>query len=183
MSETVYKIGMCGLCGGPCAIGANIKDGHIMSVEKLKNHPYLPGDICVRGAALKQFLYHPDRIEHPMKRVGSGDEAHYVQISWDEAISDIAARLLKTRGESGARSTIFYAGHPKWFRKTYAELVSAYGSPNFVSESSTCRSATAIGMQLVCGSQFLSPDTANCDVYVIWTENQSGQQGNAKPQG
>ena len=172
---------MCGLCGGPCAIGANIRDGHILSVEKLKDHPFLPGDICVRGAALKQFLYHPDRIEYPMKKVGDGNDAYFVRVSWDEAISDIAARLLKTRDESGAKSTIFYSGHPKWFRKTYAELSAAYGTPNFVSESSTCRSATAIGNQLVCGSPMLMPDIPGCDVYVIWTENQSGQQGYAQP--
>lgn len=177
MSDNIFKIGMCGLCGGPCAIGANMKDGHIMSVEKLQDHPYMTSNICVRGAALKQFLYHPDRIEHPMKKVGSGKDAHFVQVSWDEAISEISARLLKTRIESGPESTIFYAGHPKWFRKVYAELSAAYGTPNFVSESSTCRSATAIGTQLVFGSQFLMPDMEGCDVFVLWSGNQSGQDG------
>ncbi|MBE6016791.1 MAG: hypothetical protein E7233_04155 [Lachnospiraceae bacterium] len=177
MSDNSFKIGMCGLCGGPCAIGANLKDGRITSVERLKDHPYLSSDICVRGAALKQFLYHPDRIEHPMKRTDEG----FVPVSWEEAISDIAARLLKTREESGAKSTIFYAGHPKWYRKPYAELSAAFGSPNFVTESSTCRSATAIANKLVSGGTFLLPDIGGCDVVVYWSGNQSGQDGKLIP--
>lgn len=179
MADSGYKVGICGLCGGKCAIRAEINDGHIMSVEKLTGHPYLSGDMCVKGAALKQYIYHKDRIHHPMKRIVRDGQAIYEPVSWEQAITEISDRLLKTRKESGAKATVFYAGHPKWFRKTMAELSAAYGTPNFVTESSTCHSAPAIGYKLVFGNDMYKPDMKNCDVCLIWSENLSGQKGEA----
>jgi len=176
MIET--KIGMCGLCGNKCIIEARVEDNRILSVQNLTGHPYLGDKMCVKGAALKQFVHHPDRLTTPLKKVmTSGDRYEYVPISWDEAISAIAARLKQTKEESGARATVFYAGHPKWYRKALAELSAGYGTPNFVTESSTCRSAMAMACDLVCGGAFFRPDMKNCSTCLIWTENMSGQKG------
>ncbi len=179
MTNDEKKIGACGLCGGRCFVQADMKDGHIMSVDRLEGHPYLPSDMCVRGAALKQYIYHEDRIQYPMKRIEKDGTVSYERISWDQAISEIADRLLQTRKQYGPYGTIFYAGHPKWFRKTLAELSAAYGTPNFVTESSTCHNAPAIGYKLVFGNDMYRPDMAHCNTVLVWSENLSGQKGDA----
>lgn len=171
------KIGICGLCGGSCPICAQVKDNRILSVQKLEGHPYLEGKLCVRGAALKQFVHHKDRIEHPMKRVGPKGSGQYEPITWEQAVSEIAARLRQTKEESGAKATVFYCGHPKWYRKVLAELAAAYGSPNFCTESSTCNSAVAMAWRLVCGGQ-LKPDAAHSKTHVVWSNNPGGGDGN-----
>lgn len=179
MSDVEQKIGICGLCGSSCPICAQVEDNRILSVQKLEGHPYLEGKLCVRGAALKQFVHHKDRIQHPMKRVGPKGSGQYEPITWEQAISEIAARLRQTKEESGAKATVFYGGHPKWYRKVLAELAAAYGSPNFCTESSTCNSAVAMAWRLVCGGQ-LMPDAAHSKTHVVWSNNPGGGDGNNK---
>lgn len=77
-----------------------------------------------------------------MKQVGEKGHGKFVRISWEEAYQTIAEKLLSIREQYGARSTIFYAGYPKWYRPALLHLANAYGSPNYCTESSTCFQAS-----------------------------------------
>ena len=174
------KIGICGLCGSNCPIQAQVEDETILSVQPLEGHPCLTGKLCVRGAALKQYVHNKERILHPMKRVGPKGSGQYEAISWEQAVAEIARRLKQTAEESGPRATVFFAGHPKRYRKMLAELAATYGSPNFCTESSTCNSAMAMAWKLVCGEN-LQPDNAHCKTFVIWTANPGAGNGELGP--
>lgn len=71
------KTGICGFCGGSCLVDAYCKDGKVIKVEGNKDMPGSNGRICVKGAALKQSLYHPDRLLYPMKRLWNGSRLPY----------------------------------------------------------------------------------------------------------
>ena len=102
-----------------------------------------------------------------------GTKGRFERISWDEAFSTIAERLKESKERYGAKSTLFYVGHPKWFRYHLTELANAYGTPNVGTESSTC--AYAIMMANRCcfgqGVGFLMPDMARCKVLCAWGAN------------
>ncbi|MEE1393399.1 MAG: molybdopterin-dependent oxidoreductase [Negativibacillus sp.] len=151
----------------------NCKDGKVIKVEGNKTLPGTNGRICVKGAAMQQALYHENRLKYPMKRVGARGEGRFERISWDEAFSTIAERLKESKERYGAKSTLFYVGHPKWFRYQLTELANAYGTPNVGTESSTC--AYAIMMANRCcfgqGVGFLMPDMARCKVLCAWGAN------------
>ena len=168
MAET--KLAVCGICSQACLVDATVADGRIQSVMKAQNHPHIKGSLCVKGAAMKQFVHHPDRLTRPMKRIGPKGSGKYVPVSWEEAIGAISARLLRTREESGAKSTLFFAGHPKWFRRVLGDLAAAYGSPNYGSESSCCNRAHVMAWNLVYGC-YPRPDAAACKTYLIWSNN------------
>lgn len=169
MAET--KLAVCGLCSQGCLIDATVENDRIVSVMKAQNHPHVKGALCVKGAALKQYVYHPDRLTQPLKRVGpKGSRSSYVPVRWDEAISAIAQRLLRAREESGAKASVFFAGHPKWFRRALGDLAAAYGSPNYGSESSCCNRAHGMAWDLVYGCN-LRPDIAHCRNLLIWSNN------------
>ena len=169
MAET--KLAVCGICSQACLVDATVEDGRISSVMKAEGHAHIKGSLCVKGAAMKQFVHHPDRLTQPMKRVGpKGSKASFVPVGWDEAIGAIAQRLLDTRAESGAKSTVFYAGHPKWFRRVLGELAAVYGSPNYGSESSCCNRAHVMAWELVYGV-WPRPDPARCKAFLIWSNN------------
>ena len=68
------KTGICGFCGGVCPVDVYCRDGKVIKVEGNKSLPMANGRVCVKGAALKQSLYHPDRLLYPMKRVGKRGE-------------------------------------------------------------------------------------------------------------
>jgi len=63
------RTGICGLCGGN-------------------------GRVCVKCAALKQAVHHPDRLRYPMKRTGKRGEGEFERIGWDEALDALSARIL-----------------------------------------------------------------------------------------
>lgn len=169
MAET--KLAVCGICSQACLVDAAVENGQIRSVLPAKGHPHVKGGLCVKGAAMKQFVHHPDRLTVPMKRVGpKGDQASFVPVSWDEAIGAIAQRLLQTREESGAKATVFFAGHPKWFRRAMGDLTAVFGSPNYSSESSCCNRAHVMSWNLVYGC-YPRPDPAHCRTFLIWSNN------------
>lgn len=169
MAET--KLSVCGICSQACLVDAAIENGMIRSVLPARGHPHIKGGLCVKGAAVKQYVHHPDRLTQPMKRVGpKGNRASFVPIVWDEAIDEIAKKLLDIRSESGAKSAVFFAGHPKWFRRALGDLCAAYGSPNYGSESSCCNRAHVMAWNLVFGC-YPRPDPAHCRVWLVWSNN------------
>ena len=167
--------GICGLCGQKCVLGMDVRDGRIAGVEPWRREGWPLRRPCVRGAALKQYVHHADRIDAQMCRVGH----KYVVRKWSEVLPEIAERLLDVRARRGAEAAVFYAGHPKWFRQVYAALAAGYGSPNYCTESSTCNSAMVMAWKSFAGAN-LPPDKAGCRVYLLWSENLAGGTGDAR---
>lgn len=62
---------------------------------------------------------HPLRLKKPLKRVGERGEGKFKEVTWDEALDDIAARVKKiveTDGERAVSMTSHnYTGLQKWF--------------------------------------------------------------------
>lgn len=168
------KTGICGFCGGStCLVDAYCKDGKVIKVEGNKTLPTGTGRLCVKGNALKQSLYHPDRLLYPMKRIGKRGEGKFERISWDEALTAITEKLTETKEKYEAKQTLIYAGHPKWFRSQLTEFANIYGTPNFGTESSTCAYAVGMANQSVFGpGVFLPmPDLMRCKALCVWGVN------------
>lgn len=60
--------------------------GKFIKLEGDEEDPYNQGHLCPRCLAFNQVQFHPDRILHPMKRVGERGENKWEQISWEEAL-------------------------------------------------------------------------------------------------
>ncbi|MBQ6377113.1 MAG: molybdopterin-dependent oxidoreductase [Lachnospiraceae bacterium] len=166
------RTGICGLCGGECIIDAHMRDGKIVSVEGNKDFPGSNGKICVKGAALKQQIYHPDRLLYPMKRKGDRGSGEFERISWEEALDTIAERMRETKEKYSADETVVYVGHPKWFRPQIAEFCRKYGTCSYGTESSTCAYALIMAFQACCGiPSFPIPDFRNADTLLMWGIN------------
>ena len=56
------KTGICGFCGGDCLLDYYVKEGKIIKIEGNSTLPGTNGRVCVKGAAIKQALYHSDRL-------------------------------------------------------------------------------------------------------------------------
>lgn len=91
-------------CGGRCLIKAHLKDGVVTRLstdtrEDTFDTPQLRA--CVRGRAYREFFYNPNRLKHPMKRVGKRGEGKFEEITWEEAIDYIAKELTRLTEEYG----------------------------------------------------------------------------------
>lgn len=121
----------CGSHGG-CGAEIYVKDGKVICVEGDKKHPFNQGRLCPKGLAIPQYMYHPDRVTTPLKRVGERGEGKWTPISWDEAFDTIETKLKDIRDKYGAESVIFCQGTGRDIGGPITFLMYAYGSPNWV---------------------------------------------------
>lgn len=103
-------------CGGRCLIRAHINDGVItrLSTDIKEDTFELPQlRACIRGRGYRQFVYNPDRLKYPMKRVGKRGEGKFERISWEEAIEYIAKELTRLTDKHGpaSRYSNYSTGH------------------------------------------------------------------------
>ncbi|MGH8855002.1 MAG: molybdopterin-containing oxidoreductase family protein [Telluria sp.] len=80
-------------CPDTCAILVTVDNGVAMEIKGDPDHPTTAGVLCTKVARYTERTYHPDRVLHPMRRVGRKGEGKFERITWNEAIDAIAQRL------------------------------------------------------------------------------------------
>ncbi len=159
----------CYQCDANCAFDVTLDpDGRAVA---------LSGPECPRGAAQLEHQYHPERLLHPLRRVGPRGSGRFERISWDEALDTIAARLLETRAGHGAESVAFFAGYTKEARPYLQRLAHAFGSPNYLTESGCCFSATLAAEKVTYGYRLKSAsllDQEETRCVLVWSTNPPG---------
>src|SRR5437899_8848402 len=80
-------------CPDTCAMLVSVEDGRAIAVHGDPDHPPTHGALCTKVSRYPERTYHPERVLHPLKRVGPKGSGRFEPVSWDEALSDIAARL------------------------------------------------------------------------------------------
>ncbi len=144
------KDGICYMCTHTCPTRVHVKNGRAVEVEiadpKLSH--------CPRWTAQLDFVYHPDRLQHPLKRSGERGEGKWTRISWDEALDTIADNLQSVKADFGPESVVFWIAYTKEPRPYFHLLAHAFGSPNYCTESSNCFSATWLATNLTYGGDY-----------------------------
>ena len=167
------KNSFCDICApGPhCGVTCYVKDGTILKVEGTDAHPTNHGKLCARGLAARDYVYRSDRVKTPLRRTGKKGSGEFEAISWEEALSEIAARLNQFKTESGASSVAFYSGYNKWYRPFLQRLAYSFGSVNYGSESSSCFTSTILSWKCATGAEMVQPDLGRAGVFLGWCAN------------
>lgn len=101
-------------CGGRCDIRAHVTDGIVTRITTRPDADLDPAmpimKACVRGRGYRQFVYHPDRLKYPMKRIGKRGEGKFQRISWDEATTLIADNIKRITAKYGPESRFVHVG-------------------------------------------------------------------------
>ncbi len=100
-------------CPSACSLEVEVLDGRsIGRVRGSKRQSYTDGVICAKVARYAERIHHPDRLLHPLKRVGPKGAGQFERISWDEALDEIARRFLAIETEHGSEAIwpYYYAG-------------------------------------------------------------------------
>lgn len=118
MSEEKRTFNACptGTYCGACPLTTIVRDGKVVRTERTRftGTEKDLGFICQKGIAAARYPYLPDRILHPLKRTGKRGEGKWEEISWDQALDEIAAKLLEIKGQYGpqAVATWSWSGGP-----------------------------------------------------------------------
>src|SRR3990172_4152378 len=102
---------------GGCPMRVYVKDGKIVREEQAGTFETIEKGVpdynpmgCQKGVAWSQTLHGGDRLLHPLRRAGERGEGKWEEISWDEAITDVADSLLDAIEKSGPESIIRLSG-------------------------------------------------------------------------
>ncbi|MBT4159700.1 MAG: molybdopterin-dependent oxidoreductase, partial [Gammaproteobacteria bacterium] len=114
--DAVNKITHDANCGQQlqCALNAFVWKGVVLKEEQTGNYrppndPDCPDHNprgCQKGLCWSQNMYAPTRIKHPYKRAGERGEGKWQRISWDQALKEIADKILDTMIEYGPKTII-----------------------------------------------------------------------------
>ncbi len=96
-------------CPDTCGIITEVENGQAVSVRGDPDNPITRGWLCAKVRPYLQHVYHPDRLLHPLRRVGAKGEGRWRRLSWDEALAEIAARWKAIIAESGAAAILPYS--------------------------------------------------------------------------
>ncbi len=137
-----YVASACIQCPAGCGILVRVVDGRAVKIEGNPVSLNNMGKICPKGQAGLQFLYDPDRIKGPMRRRGERGSGDYEQITWDQAIQEVAAKLLEIRNGDGPHTLAFMSGRNRGSaHDIHAHWQHAYGTPNDIGHGSICEDA------------------------------------------
>ncbi len=106
MVET--KITFCRLCEATCGLQVEIEDNKILGIKPDPEHVVSKGYACVKGTRYASVQHNPDRLTQPLKRVGEA----WQEISWEQALSEIAKKIRQLMDEHGPNSVGHFAGSP-----------------------------------------------------------------------
>ncbi len=151
-ANTVTKNVVCTSCDGFCPVAAKVQDGRVVKVTT-REHPFFKDVICMKGAYAPKSFAHPDRLMHPLQRVGDRGDNNWRQLTWDQAMDDIAERLqrvVREHGPEGFAVAASYAniGTDNGLTRRFMNYL---GSPNWISGVAYCMGNTSAVNRMVYG--------------------------------
>lgn len=170
--EKIVKT-FCGrVCTGACGIQVTVKDNKVTKIEGDTDCPLNKGVVCPKGLSLPELIYHPDRIRYPMKRAGGKGEGKWERISWEEALTTIAAKLVTFKKEFGPESVLLILGMPKGLEMAFAQrFASVFGTPNVITAASVCHMPRELAATFTYGSPSFPDYEHPPACLIIWGSN------------
>ncbi|HSW27364.1 MAG TPA: molybdopterin-dependent oxidoreductase, partial [Burkholderiaceae bacterium] len=80
-------------CPDTCALRVTVADGRVVRVQGDPDHPPTHGALCNKVSRYAERTHSPERVLHPLKRVGPKGSGRFQRIGWDEALDTVATRL------------------------------------------------------------------------------------------
>ena len=178
MTKATAIPGFCTLCRSRCGTLNHVRDGRLIAVEALQDHPTGRG-MCAKGRAAPELIEHPDRILYPLRRTRpkDGGDPGWVRIGWDEALDEITNRLgeIRTRGpERVAFAVTTPSGTPMSDSIDWVErFIRHFGSPNTIYGTEICNWHKDIAHAFTFGCGMPNADYANARLNILWGHNPS----------
>ncbi|HEY7676265.1 MAG TPA: molybdopterin-dependent oxidoreductase [Candidatus Methylomirabilis sp.] len=150
MNERVVK-STCRGCHGGCGVLITVRDNRVLRIEGDPESPVNRGTLCAMGLAYREVVHHPDRLTHPLRRLGPKGSGRWERITWDEALGAIAARLDAVRVESGAEAVALVQGTGRDYAEFLYRFANAFGTPNVATPGPICYLPRLVTHTAVCG--------------------------------
>ncbi|MGI9604641.1 MAG: molybdopterin-dependent oxidoreductase [Acidimicrobiales bacterium] len=173
MTDETLAYRTCPLCEATCGLEIQVVDGSIGRIRGDRDDVFSRGFICPKGTTLGRFHDDPDRLRRPLIRV----DGEHVEVSWEEAFSAVAERLLPVLEQHGRDHSAIYLGNPvvhSLDSLLYSRAVTqGLGTPNVYSASTVDQRPREVASGLIYGYSLTVPvpDIDRSDFLVLLGAN------------
>ena len=158
----------CFNCESACGMLAYVdkNTGQVTKFEGNPHHPGSRGRNCAKGPATINQIQDTERILHPLRRVGARGEGGWEQITWEEALDEIAEKIRTSLKAGGVDKVVYHVGRPG--HEGYANRVlKAWGVDGHNSHTNICSAGARTGYALWHQHDRPSPDHTNAKVILL----------------
>lgn len=96
-------------CPDTCGVITEVEDGRAVRFYADPDHPVTNGWLCAKVRPYLDHVYHPDRLQYPLRRIGSKGSGRWERISWDAAIQEIVSRWNAVTHQYGPEAILPYS--------------------------------------------------------------------------
>jgi anaerobic selenocysteine-containing dehydrogenase len=179
--------GFCGLCIARCGTIATVEDGKFVRLDPDPSHP-TGSAICAKGRAAPELVYSKARLTRPLRRKSPKGVANpeWEEISWEQALNEIASQMRRIAAEHGAEAIAFSQPSPSTTAigdsaPFIRRLMNAFGTPNLVWTLDLCgwgrgfatRYAYGLGSVATGSAGGAMADIARSGCLIFWGYNPS----------
>jgi anaerobic selenocysteine-containing dehydrogenase len=171
----------CMLCEALCGLEIEHDGGRVVQIRGDAQDVFSQGYVCPKGIALADLQNDPDRLRHPLAKVGDRFEA----IGWDQALDLAARRLADVQRHHGRDAVATYFGNPAAHSYSallfYPMLMDAIGTRNRYSANSVDTLPRFLTSYELYGNQVVVPvpDVDRTDYFLILGANPIVSNGSA----
>jgi anaerobic selenocysteine-containing dehydrogenase len=161
-------------CPDACSMLVTVEDGRATGVRGNPDHPFTRGSLCAKVNDYEARAYHPDRVLHPMRRVGAKGEGRFERIGWAEAVGEICDRFRSVTAEYGSQAILpySYAGNMALLNGIPAGDAFMHRLGASILERTVCGSCQSSALVATVGPAFIDPESIVHSRYiVIWGAN------------
>ncbi|MBI2319492.1 MAG: molybdopterin-dependent oxidoreductase, partial [Betaproteobacteria bacterium] len=175
----------CALCYGSCSILAHRVDGVVVKVEGNPGSAVGRGRLCGKGVSGIMTHYDPNRLKKPLRRTnpakGLDEDPRWKEISWDEALHEIAAVLKRLRADDARKLMVQRTTTVSASRIPFAAFASAFGTPNVSTAGGGlhCGNGTHFFAGMMHASWGIVPDFAYCNYALYFGASKGHGAGHA----
>ncbi len=159
----------CNMCVNRCGIKCHVVDGVLEKIDGDIRNPKTAGGTCAKGQAGVMALYDPDRITHPLIRVGERGEGKWRRASWEEAFDYTADKIDKIIGKYGPEGLLF-SSCTDLTEVFFIKFGKYLGTPNFARHATLCLASRNAGYFATMGG-VPDADLANAEYILMFGAN------------
>lgn len=167
-------------CYDSCGIRVVVKDGAIDRVTGDPDHPANRGSLCGKCTLAYNGVWRDPkaRLQRPLKRTGPKGSDNFVEISWEQALAEIAGRLNGLIGSGRAADilTAHYTGTCSVIANQFPMRFFNHIGATEIEPDSICNLSGHVALNYVLGNSAtgFDPRTAkDSDCLIVWGGNPS----------
>jgi anaerobic selenocysteine-containing dehydrogenase len=175
MPRQVFKVVCPHDCPDTCVMRVEVEDGTAVTLGGDPDHRFTNGFLCAKVNPYLERVYSPDRILHPLRRVGKKGEGRFERISWDQALDTIADAFRRVIDAHGPQAILPYSyagnmgllGYGSMDRRFFHALGAS------LLDRTICASAGAAGLKSTVGASIgFDPEAIVHARYIVaWGAN------------